>query len=157
MVMVNWAPSPCLPVSSTVQPCTSHIFLISVCAPKSRSILDKIDEIFSEYFILDDKEKKFIKDFDIGFRKKDYVAPARFSNPVKYRPRALKQALENRKKGVVWEMSPLYTNLVLSAWNFQSEVSILIRKVVGGRLPQVFFEFGLSVIECESCVFTVQS
>ena len=35
---------------------------------KSKSIIDKIDDIFAEYFEFNDKEKDFIRKFDIEFR-----------------------------------------------------------------------------------------
>lgn len=47
------------------------IRIVEIVPSKSKDILDKIDDIFSEYFMLDDNEKKFIKDFDTDFRIKN--------------------------------------------------------------------------------------
>jgi len=38
---------------------------------KSKAIIDEIDDVFSDYYRFDDKEKAFIKEFDIEFRIKD--------------------------------------------------------------------------------------
>ncbi len=42
-----------------------------IIASKSRNIIDKIDDVFADYFGFDDEERKFIKDFDIEFRIKE--------------------------------------------------------------------------------------
>ena len=38
---------------------------------KSISIIDQIDDVFADYFGFIDEERRFIKEFDIGFRIKD--------------------------------------------------------------------------------------